>query len=898
VDTSMLDTTSAPDTSESGVSPAGRRWLQLFEEGDATQRDLLGGKGANLAEMVRMGLPVPPGFTVTTEACRATTAADGVPPEGLAEEVREAVAHLEERTGLRFGDPDAPLLLSVRSGAKFSMPGMMDTVLDLGLNRDAVAGLEVRTGDRWFAFDAYRRLLELFGRVVLGVAEELLAAAATPVLEAHGVGDPSGLPVAGLEELADAYETAIEAATGVPFPADPWQQLDAAILAVFRSWNGARAVTYRRMEGISDDLGTAVNVQVMVFGNAGDDSGTGVAFTRDPATGDPEPVGDFLLHAQGEDVVAGTRTTEPLSQLADHFPECDEQLRDVFAKLEARYLDLCDIEFTIEHGELHVLQTRVGKRTALAALRIAVDLVDEGLIDERDAVGRFTPDQLEMLLHPHFDPEVSFTPLTRGLAASPGAAAGEVVLTADDAVARAEAGVDVLLVRPQTSPEDLHGLLAATGVLTSRGGLVSHAAVVARGIGKPAVCGAADLVVDPEAGTVTLGDTVVRAGDTLSIDGTTGDVVVGEVPVVAPIPPPQLDRLLGWADEVRTLKVLANADTGEDAAAAVERGAEGIGLCRTEHQFLGDRLPLVRHVILAEDEADRDAALEDLYAQQRSDFVELLRTLDGRPVTVRLLDPPLHEFLPRVEDLLVTEATEGLDDDQRRLLEGALAWREDDPMLGIRGVRLGLLRPEIYAVQVRALLDAGLELADAGGDPRVRIMIPLVSAPAELAAALAAVREVAGEVLRDRPLAYEVGAMIETPRAALLAASIAEQVDFLSFGTNDLTQMTFGFSRDDVEARLLPPYLQWGILPADPFDSLDLDGVGELVRTAVDRARSTNPTIDLSVCGEHGGDPASIGAFHRYGLDDVSCSPYRVPVARLAAAHAALGLLDTHAAST
>jgi pyruvate, orthophosphate dikinase len=897
VDTSMLDVATGRGDADDGV--ATRRWVRLFEEGDASQRDLLGGKGAGLAEMVRMGLPVPPGFTVTTEACRATIAADGVPPPELAAEVREAVHHLEERTGLRFGDPAAPLLLSVRSGAKFSMPGMMDTVLDLGLNRDAVAGLEARTGDRWFAFDAYRRLLELFGRVVLEVPDETLAAAAAPVLADHGVSEPSALPVAGLEQLAAAYETAIETATGAPFPSDPWEQLDTAVLAVFRSWNGARAVTYRRMEGISDDLGTAVNVQVMVFGNAGDDSGTGVAFTRDPATGDPGPVGDFLLHAQGEDVVSGTRATEPLARLGDHFPECDVQLRDVFSRLEARYLDLCDVEFTVEHGRLYVLQTRVGKRTALAALRIAVDLVDEGLIDEPTAVGRFSPEQLEMLLHPHFDPDATYTAVTRGLAASPGAASGEAVLTADAAVARAAEGVDVVLVRPQTSPEDLHGLIAATGVLTSRGGLVSHAAVVARGIGKPAVCGAAELVVDPEAGTITVGDQVIRTGDVISIDGTSGDVVVGQVPVVAPTPPPELTRLLSWADEVRRLRVLANADTAEDARAALERGAEGIGLCRTEHQFLGDRLPLVRHAILAEDDADRDEALADLYDQQRHDFVELLEVMDGLPVTVRLLDPPLHEFLPRVEELLVQEATSGLTDTDRHLLDGALAWREDDPMLGIRGVRLGLLRPEIYAVQVRALLDAAVARTEAGGDPRVQIMIPLVSAPAELAAALVAVREVAAEVAAgtDTPVRYEVGAMIETPRAALLAGAIATQVDFLSFGTNDLTQMTFGFSRDDVEARLLPPYLERGILPADPFETLDVDGVGELVRTAVQRARATHAEVDLSVCGEHGGDPASIGFLHDADLDDVSCSPFRVPIARLAAAHAQLGLLTGHDAS-
>ncbi len=868
------------------------QWVQMFDDGSASQRDLLGGKGANLAEMTRMGLPVPPGFTITTEACRASMRDDGRLPSGLMDEVRAAVHELEERRGTTFASADAPLLISVRSGAKFSMPGMMDTVLNLGLTPAALPALAARTNGPWFAQDARRRFLDQFARVVLDVPDEVIASAGASLLARQGVDDPSGLDVAGLEELSEVYEVAIGDHTGNDFPWDPWTQLEMAISAVFRSWNGRRARTYRRLNDISDELGTAVNVQSMVFGNAGDSSGTGVAFTRDPGTGQAEPFGDFLLSAQGEDVVAGIRNTEPLARLADHFPACNQQLHEVFARLEQRYRDMCDIEFTIEEGELFILQTRVGKRSAAAALRMAVEMVDEGLIDRATAVGRFSTEQLDRLLHPRFDLDAEFSVVTTGLGASPGAASGEVVFTADEAEARAAVGDAVILVREQTSPEDLHGLVSARGVLTSRGGLVSHAAVVARGIGTPAVCGAADVVIDLDAGEFRVGDVVVRAGDVVSIDGTSGAVVVGPVPVVAPDAPKELARLLEWADEIASLSVWANADVAPDARTARDAGACGIGLCRTEHQFLGDRLPLIQRVILATSEADEAAALEDLYTRQHQDFAELLEAMDGLPVTVRLLDPPLHEFLPDLGDLLVAQASDGLDDEGLKALAAVRAWHEENPMLGIRGVRLGLLRPRLYAMQVRALLDAAVEHARAGGSPQVRIMVPLVATEAELQAAIAAINEVA-EAITLEPgelgVRWQIGAMVETPRAALVAGKIAAHVDFLSFGTNDLTQMTFGFSRDDVEARLMPLYVSRGLLPEDPFGSLDVEGVGRLVAMAVDAARSANPAIDIGVCGEHGGDPASIAFFDHVGLDEVSCSPYRVPVARLAAAQAVLG---------
>jgi len=876
-------------------APITPRWVRRFDDGSADQRALLGGKGANLAEMSRLGLPVPPGFTITTEACRAYLTSDGQLPEGLLEEVRAAVTELERRTGLQFGDDTAPLLLSVRSGAAFSMPGMMDTVLNLGLSSAGRDGLAVRIGDRHFADDAYRRLLEMFGRVVLGLDEEVLAEATRPLLEGLGIADPGDLDAAGSAELVRRLTTVIEGHQQAPFPQDAWTQLELAITAVFRSWNGRRARNYRRLEGIPDDLGTAVNVQVMVFGNTGPESGTGVAFTRDPATGEAKPVGDFLIDAQGEDVVAGTRATLPLSALRTHFPECADELDAVMVALETRYRDMCDIEFTIERGTLYVLQTRVGKRTALASLRMAVEMVDTGLIDPRTAVSRFRTEELERLLHPQFDPKVSYKVVARGLGASPGAASGHVAFTADEAERRAQAGQDVLLVRTNTSPEDLHGIVAARGVLTSRGGLVSHAAVVARGIGTPAVCGVESLDIDVDGGRARLGSHELHAGDVVSIDGTTGEVVLGEVAVQRPPVPPQLDRLLSWADELRDLRVLANADTAANARMARELGAEGIGLCRTEHQFLGARLPLIQRVILSATAEETQAALDDLATVQRDDFAQLLEVMDGMPVTVRLLDPPLHEFLPNIDELLTAYARGELDQAGQQLLAAARTWREVDPMLGIRGVRLGLLKPGLYETQVRALMEAAVERQRAGGDPQVRIMVPLVIGPQELQAALDAVYSVADEVLTTAgvDLAYEVGAMIETPRAALLADELASLVDFLSLGTNDLTQLTFGFSRDDVEARLMPLYLDRHLLDANPFHTLDAAGVGALVRTAVTAVRGAAPTVEIGVCGEHGGDPASIAFFQALGLNDVSCSPSRLQVARLAAAHATFDADET-----
>ncbi len=865
-------------------------WLKDFTDGSAEERDLLGGKGANLAEMTSLGLPVPPGFTVTTEACRAFVEAGNRLPAELVQLVDDAIVRLEEARGLRFGDPDDPLLLSVRSGAKFSMPGMMDTVLDLGLNPTSVKGLATVLGDAGVAMDSWRRLTEMYARVVLGVPDEALASVRDAALAAAGVADASALDADRTERLVENYRAVVLATTGAPFPDEPRVQLLTAIAAVFESWNGRRARDYRRMEHISDDLGTAVNVQAMVFGNHAADSGTGVVFTRDPATGAPTHYGDWLSGAQGEDVVAGIRTTQPLSSLADELPDAAAELDVALDRLEARYRDMCDVEFTIERGTLWILQTRVGKRSAMAALRIAVDLVDEGLIDEREAVRRFRPEQLERLLHPRFDPAAPRTHLADGLGASPGAASGIVAFTADDAEARAAEGHDVILVRPETSPDDLHGLMAARGILTSRGGLVSHAAVVARGMGRPAVCGADALHIDVAAGRFEVGDVVVVAGDVVSIDGTTGEVALGSVPVVAPERSAQLDRLLGWADDLRRLGVRANADTAEDAARAREMGAEGIGLCRTEHMFLGDRLPVLQDVILAEDEVTRTRALERLHVVQRQDFEDLLEAMDGLPVTVRLLDPPLHEFLPDLTDLYIRRATGELSPDELELLDAAEHWQEHNPMLGIRGVRLAILQPDLYQMQVRALTEAAIARRAAGGDPHVQIMIPLSVSGPELRHALAIVTGAVHDAcqLARVQLPVPVGTMIETPRAALRAGELAHDVDFCSFGTNDLTQLTYGFSRDDVEARLVPRYLELGLLDHDPFATIDVDGVGRLVTDAVAAARSADPDVELGVCGEHGGDAESIAFFQDAGLDYVSCSPFRLPVARLAAAHAAI----------
>ncbi|MGH8999420.1 MAG: pyruvate, phosphate dikinase [Acidimicrobiia bacterium] len=867
------------------------QYVYAFGEGNKDQKYLLGGKGANLAEMSRLGLPVPPGFTITTEACKAYMAAGNTLPDGLGDQVAAARAALETEMGKRLGDESDPLLVSVRSGAPFSMPGMMDTVLNLGLNDTSVKGLAKQTGNERFAWDSYRRFIQMFGKIVLGIGGDRFEDALHDAVVAKGAGSETGLDAEDLAAVVETFKAIVAAGTGADFPQSPDTQLAHAIEAVFRSWNGRRARDYRRLEGIPDDLGTAVNVQTMVFGNKGEDSGTGVAFTRDPATGERAAYGDFLTNAQGEDVVAGIRVTEPLSALAGKFPACHDQLVENMGILERHYRDMCDIEFTIEQGRLYMHQTRVGKRTAAAALRMAVDMVGEGLIDQREGVLRIQPAQLDQLLHPQFDPAAGYQPLAKGLNASPGAAVGRVYFTADDAESHAEAGERVILVRPETSPEDLHGMIAAEGILTSRGGLVSHAAVVARGMGKPAICGADALRIDVKAKSFKVGDVTVREGDVLSISGTSGEVVLGEVPVVTPEPTGDFATVLGWADGFRTLGVRTNADTPEDSVKAREFGAEGIGLCRTEHMFLGERLGIVQRMILADTPAAEAAALEELGALQKSDFVGILEAMDGLPVTVRLLDPPLHEFLPDIEDLLVRQATGDLGAGEEDLLAAARSWQEANPMLGTRGCRLGILKPGLYRMQVRALIEAAVERRSSGGDPRVEIMIPLDVSGPELALLTRWTREVAAEVLgaAGTELDYLVGTMIETPRAAIDASAVAAEAEFFSFGTNDLTQMTFGFSRDDVEGRFMTPYLEHKLIPANPFETLDRDGVGQLVRWAVQRGREARPTIKLGICGEHGGDPPSVHFCHEVGLDYVSCSPYRVPLARLAAAHAALG---------
>jgi pyruvate,orthophosphate dikinase len=869
------------------------RYVHAFEEGSKEEKYLLGGKGANLAEMTNLGLPVPPGFTITTDACKAYMAAGDVLPDGLMDEVAEARATLEQKMGKRLGDPNDPLLVSVRSGAAFSMPGMMDTVLNLGLNDISVGGLAKQTSNERFAWDSYRRFVQMFGKIVLDIDGETFEHALKELRDTQGVATDPELPADALKELVGRFKAIVLAETGAEFPQDPQDQLRHAIEAVFRSWNGDRARVYRREEKIPDDLGTAVNVQTMVFGNKGDDSGTGVAFTRDPATGENRPYGDFLANAQGEDVVAGIRATVPLEAMADDFPESHAELLGMMHLLEQHYRDMCDIEFTVEQGKLFMLQVRVGKRTAAAALKIAVDMEQEGLIDEREGVLRIAPDQLDQLLHPQFDPAATYEPITKGLNASPGAAVGKVYFTPDDAEAHHAAGEAVILVRPETSPDDIHGMIAAEGILTSRGGLASHAALVARGWGKPAVCGAHELDIDIAGGSFTVNGVIVRQGDVISINGTTGEVVIGPVPLFKPEQLTDVfETVLGWADKLRVLKVRTNADQPEDALVARRFGAEGIGLCRTEHMFLGERLPIVQRFILAADAAEERAALEELAKLQRSDFEGIFEAMDGLPVTIRLLDPPLHEFLPDVEELLVKDALGQLDDDGRVLLAAAQQWREANPMLGTRGVRLGILKPGLYRMQTKAILEAALARKRAGGDPHVEIMIPLIVTGPELELVTRWVREVAGETFDasdNGDVHYLVGTMIETPRAALAAGEIAEAAEFFSFGTNDLTQMTFGFSRDDVEGRFMTEYLDLKLLLANPFETLDQEGVGELVRMAVERGRETRPDLHLGICGEHGGDPASVAFFASVGLDYVSCSPYRVPIARLAAAHAALG---------
>ncbi len=858
-------------------------------------KDLLGGKGANLAEMTSvLGLPVPPGFTINTDACRAYMA--GGWPAGLDAEVVKHLTKVERTMGKRLGDAADPLLVSVRSGAKFSMPGMMDTVLNLGLNDQSVEGLAKQTDDERFAFDSYRRFIAMYGRIVLGVEGEEFDRLLDTAKEWDGAATDADITAETLRKLCERYKGIVRRHTRKRFPQDPMDQLRGAIEAVFRSWNGDRAKAYRRHERIADDLGTAVNVQTMVFGNRDDNSGTGVGFTRNASTGEPGVYGDFLVNAQGEDVVAGIRNTVPITEMADLFPKQYKQLLKIYDGLERHYRDMLDTEFTIEQGTLWMLQTRVGKRTGAAAVRMAVDMTKgrKWKISHEEAVERVSPDQVEQLLHPDFAvPEADLKVLCKGLGASPGAAVGRVYFTADDAADAADRGEKVILVRNETSPEDVHGMMVAEGILTARGGLASHAAVVARGWGTPAVVGAEAVKIKGR--QFQVGDSVIVEGAVISLSGTTGIVVDDAVALKPPEASANLEVVLGWADEIRhgELAVRANADTGPDAARAREYGAEGIGLCRTEHMFLGeDRLPIVREMILADGDDAEAAALEKLRVAQKADFIEILEAMDGLPVTVRLLDPPLHEFLPSVDELMVKEATTGLTEDEQRLFDAARSWHESNPMLGTRGVRLGVIKPGLYAMQVRALMEAAADRAEAGGTPVVEIMIPLTVTREEMAEARSWVEEAVAAVASSKKakrIDVTIGTMIETPRAALRADEIAEVADFFSFGTNDLTQMTFGFSRDDVEGRMMAIYLEKGLLSRNPFETIDQTGVGELVEIGCERGRATNPSIKLGVCGEHGGDPESIALFYRAGLDYVSCSPFRVPVARLAAAQAVLG---------
>ncbi|OEU88602.1 pyruvate phosphate dikinase [Streptomyces abyssalis] len=893
---------------------AAQKFVYDFTEGNKDLKDLLGGKGANLAEMTNLGLPVPPGFTITTEACKVYLDS-GEEPGALRDEVSAHLDALERKMGKKLGQADDPLLVSVRSGAKFSMPGMMDTVLNIGLSDDSVNGLAAQSGDERFAWDSYRRLIQMFGDTVLGMDGEVFSEAMEQAKSLKGVTSDVDLDTADMQMLAEKFKHLVLKETGRDFPQDPREQMDLAVKAVFDSWNGERAKLYRRQERIPQDLGTAVNVCSMVFGNLGPDSGTGVAFTRDPATGQQGVYGDYLQNAQGEDVVAGIRNTVQLAELERLDKASYDQLMQIMETLETHYRDLCDIEFTIESGKLWMLQTRVGKRTAAAAFRIATQLVDQGLIDEAEALQRVNGNQLAQLMFPRFDSNGGVRDADEigwGIAASPGAAVGKAVFDSYTAIKWSRSGEKVILIRRETNPDDLDGMLAAEGILTSRGGKTSHAAVVARGMGKTCVCGAEELEVDTKRRCLkTPGGQVIEEGDVVSIDGSTGKVYAGEVPVV---PSPVVEyfegrmhagaddadelvkavhRIMAYADRVRRLRVRANADNAEDGARARRFGAQGIGLCRTEHMFLGERRSLVERLILAESEEERHEALEGLLPLQQGDFTELLESMDGLPVTVRLLDPPLHEFLPDITELSVrvalAESRRDANENDLRLLQAVHRLHEQNPMLGLRGVRLGLVVPGLFTMQVRAIAEAAAERKAGGGDPRAEIMIPLVGTVQELEI----VREEAEAVIAEVEERHEVelnltlGTMIELPRAALTAGQIAECADFFSFGTNDLTQTVWAFSRDDVEASFFTAYLEKGIFGVSPFETIDREGVGELVRLAVEKGRATRPDLKLGICGEHGGDPDSVHFFHEVGLDYVSCSPFRIPVARLEAGRAA-----------
>ncbi len=880
------------------------KWVYSFgagaEEGGAEMRNLLGGKGANLAEMARIGLPVPPGFTITTEVCTAFYDNDRQYPAELREQVRVALARVEKAVGLEFGSSANPLLVSVRSGARVSMPGMMDTVLNLGLNDASVRGLAALSGDARFAWDSYRRFIQMYGGVVLGVDHHRFEEVIDFVKNEKFVTEDTALDAGDWQRVVAGYLELVEQETGRAFPQDPEEQLWGAIGAVFGSWMNPRANTYRRLHDIPASWGTAVNVQAMVFGNMGADCATGVCFTRDPSTGENIFYGEYLVNAQGEDVVAGTRTPQPMSEarakpdevsMEAAMPAAYGELMAVRATLERHYKDMQDIEFTVQRNKLYMLQTRNGKRTAPASLRIAVEMAQEGLIDRREAILRVNPASLDQLLHPMIDPDAKRTALARGLPASPGAACGAVVFSADEAEVRAAKGEAVILVRIETSPEDIHGMHAARGILTTRGGMTSHAAVVARGMGRPCVAGCGGIAVDYGAQSLTAGGKIVRAGDVVTLDGTTGEVFVGSVAMIERQMSGEFGTLMAWADEIRRLKVRTNAETPLDADTARRFGAEGIGLCRTEHMFFDPaRIGAVRQMIMASDTAGREVALAKLLPFQRQDFSELFRIMVGLPVTIRLLDPPLHEFLPHA-DAELAEVGLALGADMATMRQRASDLAEANPMLGHRGCRLGISYPEIYAMQARAIFEGAIAVVREGGAaPVPEIMIPLVGTRRELEITRAQVDDVAAKVFAEAgvTIEYSVGTMIELPRACVTADKIAEVADFFSFGTNDLTQTTFGLSRDDA-GKFLPAYVEAGIVPKDPFVSLDIEGVGALIRMAAERGRATKPGLKLGICGEHGGDPASIAFCEQAGLDYVSCSPYRVPVARLAAAQAALG---------
>ncbi|MBB5022091.1 pyruvate, phosphate dikinase [Desulfurispira natronophila] len=858
-------------------------------EGDGKNKELLGGKGAGLAEMTNLGIPVPPGFTISTEACIAYYQNNNQYPEGLWSELSEALQRLEKSTGKGFGNVDNPLLVSVRSGARVSMPGMMDTVLNLGLSDETVAGLARKSGNERFAYDSYRRFIQMFGDVVLDVPHHSFEKIMRQMKKERGVSVDTELSTTDLKELVKKFEELVKQETGSPFPQDPMEQLKLSINAVFGSWNNQRAKTYRKINKIPENWGTAVNVQIMVFGNMGSDCGTGVAFTRNPATGAKEFFGEFLIDAQGEDVVAGIRTPEPIADLKKLMPEVFGQLEDVYTKLEKHYQEMQDIEFTVEQGTLYMLQTRTGKRTAKAAIKIAHDMFNEGLIDKKTAVLRVTPQQVDQLLHPMIDPETEYDAIAKGLPASPGAAVGKVVFDADTAVEWAERGERVILVRVETSPDDIGGMDAAQGILTATGGMTSHAAVVARGMGKCCVAGCGALEIDEHKKELRIGTTTLVEGDFITINGSTGEVINDQVELVEPELSQEFADILNWSDEFRRLGVRTNADTPHDSTTAREFGAEGIGLCRTEHMFFeGERIDAVREMILSESPQSRRRALEKIKPYQKEDFLGIFRAMEGLPVTIRLLDPPLHEFLPHSEQDIqkVADAT-GLSFNQLKRKSEEL--REFNPMLGHRGCRLGISHPEIYEMQVYAIMEAACELKKEGRDIQPEIMIPLVGHVQELAELRELTVAICREVIATYgvEVSYLVGTMIELPRAALTADSIASEADFFSFGTNDLTQTALGISRDD-SGKFLPLYVEKKIYGEDPFVSIDEEGVGQLVRMGVEKGRATKPDIKTGICGEHGGDPDSVFFCHRIGLDYVSCSPYRVPIARLAAAHAAI----------